>query len=77
MALLAEVARVATQRIAAYGPSAFPEVEPGGEWAGRPVDYALDKFNFYRCFRCGSPPAVPPFPCGGARSVHLLDHVVG
>jgi len=66
VALLAEVARVATQRIAAYGPSAFPEVEPGGEWAGRPVDYALDKFNFYRCFRCGKAYYGGQRECGAA-----------
>jgi len=52
LALLTQVKEVTQKRVANFGTAAFPELLPGGKWEGRPVDYALENFLFYKCFQC-------------------------
>ena len=30
-------------------------VEEGGQFFGRPLDFAMDKYNYYMCFKCQKP----------------------
>ena len=33
-----------------------PEIaEEGGQFFGRPLDFAMDKYNYYMCFKCQKP----------------------
>jgi hypothetical protein len=51
LALLTQVKEVTQKRVANFGMAAFPELLPSGKWEGRPVDYALENFLFYKCFQ--------------------------
>lgn len=52
-----DVIRLAKQRVRLlHANKADVEVlSPGGRFDGRPVDYALSKFQFFACSRCKQP----------------------
>ena len=51
MELRSQVMAQAKARVRAMGPKRIPELQPGGSWDGRPVDYAMEHFLFYKCSR--------------------------
>ena len=50
LALRDAVMRRGRRRLLAEGN--VTELQPGGEWEGRPGELALERFNYYRCSRC-------------------------
>jgi len=43
-----------------------PELQPGGAFEGRPGEFALGKFNYYKCGRCKEPYFGGDRACGPA-----------
>jgi len=41
--------RRARKRLALDANGPPRQIKPGGEWEGRPGEYALTRFNYYRC----------------------------
>ena len=41
-------------------------VEEGGPFFGRPLDFAMDKYNYYMCFKCQKPYFGGERACGGS-----------
>ena len=50
-----EVRSAARQWLAATGRGRAPELAPGGQYEGRPTEFALSIFRFFRCYRCLKP----------------------
>ena len=63
LALRDVVMRRGRRRLLAEGNVA--ELRPGGEWEGRPGELALQRFNYYKCGRCGEPYFGGLRECGG------------
>ena len=63
LALRDAVMRRGRRRLLAEGNVA--ELQPGGEWEGRPGELALARFNYYKCGKCGEPYFGGLRECGG------------
>jgi hypothetical protein len=54
-----------------------PELQPGGRFDGRPVDWALSKYVFFECSKCQLPYFGGARECGAAAAAEAVGGAPG